>query len=69
MSLNGNDIAIFDAQGSATTGVTVYAKDAAKVVLQLGSANSGNFTVKIQGSTSTGTPDFSAAQSVSNHWD
>lgn len=37
--------------------------------IQFGSKNSGSFTVKFQISYSDDCPDFSAAESVSNHWD
>lgn len=58
-----------DAQGSAATGLNIFVEDADKIVLQVATANSANMTFKFQGSVSNGSPDFSAAQSVSNHWD
>jgi hypothetical protein len=60
---------ILDAKAATGIGTPIHVQDADKVVLSLGTASSANLTVKFQGSVSEDMPDFSAAQSVSNHWD
>lgn len=62
-------ITILNAQAATGTGVTVKVKDYRHIVLSFGTAGNANLTVKFQGSVSDSAPDFSAAQSVSNHWD
>lgn len=60
---------IFSAKGTTGIGNNINVKDFRHAVIMFGSASSANLTVKFQGSISTDAPDFSAAQSVSNHWD
>lgn len=59
---------IFDAAAAASTGTVVGVADYMNLQLQLGTASSANFTIKIQGSMSETAPDFSAAATVANHW-
>jgi hypothetical protein len=60
---------IFSAKAATGTGTAILVKDFRHILLQFGSASSANLTVKFQGSFSEVMPDFSAAQSVANHWD
>jgi hypothetical protein len=60
---------IFSAQAATGTGVVHEVSSFRNVLLQIGTASSANLTLKIQGSFSDAAPDFSAAQSVANHWD
>jgi len=60
---------ILSAKATTGIGTSWYCEDWMHAMLQFGSAGSGNFTVKFQISMSDDCPDFSAAQSVSNHWD
>ena len=60
---------IFAAKDAAATGLAHMVQGFDKLFLQLGTASSCNATVKIQGSWSKDKPDFSAAQTVANHWD
>jgi len=57
--------------GSVSTGETMNVEDFNHLILQLASDGGAdaNLTVKFQGSVSDEAPDFSAAQSVTNHWD
>lgn len=59
---------IFDAAAAASTGRVIDVQDFRNIMLQLGTASSANFTIKIQASFSETAPDFSAAATVSNHW-
>lgn len=56
---------------SASTGVAINVEDFRNVVFQVATDGGGDaaLTVKFQGSVSDDAPDFSAAQSDSNHWD
>ncbi len=60
---------IFSAKAATGTGTALLVEDYKTAVLQIGTASSANLTMKIQTSDSDTCPDFSAAQSVSNHWD
>ena len=62
-------LTIFSAKGGTGTGLSHFMLDYDKIFLQLGTASSCNATVKFQGSFSDTPPDFSGAQSVTNHWD
>lgn len=50
-------------------GTSINVTDFRHLLMEFGTASSANMTVKFQGSLSDTAPDFSAAQSVSNHWD
>jgi len=58
-----------DAVAATGEGSAIPVGEYRHVVLQVGSANSANLTVKFQGSISEDSPDFGAAQTVANHWD
>ena len=57
------------AVGAAATGNVFSSNDFRDVVIQLSASNGAQATVKIQASMSDTAPDFSAAQSPTNHWD
>ena len=59
---------MFSAKAATGTATAIPAGDYEKVVFQLGSASSGNYTLKFQISNSVAQPDFSSAASVTNHW-
>jgi len=69
MSRAQNSAYILNAVASASTGTALLVQDYRHLILALDTANSANFTVKVQGSIQEDLPDFSAAQSVSNRWD
>lgn len=60
---------ILSAKAATGIGTAQYIEDWKIVLLQFATASSANMTVKFQISYSDTCPDFSAAQSVSNHWD
>jgi len=60
---------IFSAADAAATGKAHFVENADKMVFEFATASSANLTVKFQGSISDTQPDFSAAQTASNHWD
>lgn len=65
---------ILDAQAATGTGRVIDVRDFRNCVVKIGTASSANLTVKCQGAIASAAtpntpPDFSAAQSVSNHWD
>lgn len=62
-------VTIFDAKAATGTATAQAINGLDHIYLQVGTASSGNLTCKFQVSYSTTAPDFSAAQSVSNHWD
>lgn len=66
---NSGLLNIFAAKGATGTGVAHRFEDYNKIFFKFGSASSANLTVKFQISFSNEQPDFSASQSVSNHWD
>jgi len=55
----------------AATGIdtSINVSDWQNLLVQFGSASSANLTVKFVGSFSEACPDWTAAASVSNHWD
>lgn len=61
--------AVFTAKGGTGTGNSILIQDYEYVVFKLATASNANFTIKFQGSNSETAPDFSAAQTVANHWD
>jgi len=61
-------ITIFNAKNADGAGLSFLCEDFETVMLQLGTTGSANMTVKFQGSLSDTCPDFSAAQSPTNHW-
>lgn len=65
----GSELVILNAKAATGIGTPIPVENADKLVLSFGTASSGNLTVKFQGSISDTMPDFSAAQSVTNHWD
>ena len=60
---------IFNAATAASTGLEQLVEDYRHLILALHTADSANFTIKIQGSISQDKPDFSAAQTPANSWD
>jgi hypothetical protein len=60
---------IFDEAEAASTGAILQAEDWKFVLLTLSSSDTGDFTVKFQGSMSDDAPNFGAARSVSNRWE
>ena len=61
--------AIFTAKAATGIGNTIPVHELGNVIFQLGGALNSSLTVKFQGSVSDAAPDFSAAQSPTNHWD
>jgi hypothetical protein len=66
---NYKEYTILNAKATTGIGNTIDVKDYRHVILSLATASSANLTVKFAGSISGDAPTFSAAQSVSNHWD
>lgn len=60
---------ILNAKAATGIGSSIKVDDYKDLIMSFGTASSANLTVKFQGSISDTAPDFSAAQSVSNHWD
>ena len=60
---------MLSAKAADGIGANINVTDFRHILLEFGTASSANMTVKFQGSLSDTAPDFSAAQSVSNHWD
>ena len=60
---------ILDAKAAIGSGKVFNVSDYKFITIMLGTAGSANLTVKCQGSIGDDAPDFSAPQSVSNHWD
>lgn len=57
------------AKAATGVGTAIDVADYRHIVLQFSTASSANLTIKFAGSASATAPDFSAAQSLSNHWD
>lgn len=66
---DAKDATILNAAAAASTGTGFDVSRFRHLVVSVGTASSANLTVKFQGSIQITQPDFSAAQSVSNHWD
>lgn len=66
---NSGLLNIFSAKGATGTGTAHKMEDYDRIFFKFGSASSANLTVKFQISNSEVCPTFSAAQSVTNHWD
>jgi len=66
---NSGLLNIFAAKGATGTGTAHKMEDYDKIFFKYGTATSANCTVKFQISNSEAVPDFSASQSVTNHWD
>jgi len=64
-----NEQYIFREKDEASTGVAIQAEDWKFVLLTLSSSDTGNFTIKFQGSMSDTCPNFAAARTVSNRWE
>ena len=60
---------IFAAKGATGTGTAHKMESYDRIFFRFGTASSANLTVKFQMSMSNDKPDFSAAQSATNHWD
>lgn len=60
---------ILSAKAATGTGVSFDVSDYEHIIVSFATASSANLTVKFQGALSNTSPDFSAAQSVSNMWD
>ena len=60
---------IFAAKAATGTGTAHKMEDYSRIFFRFGTATSANLTVKFQVSFSDSQPDFSASQSVTNHWD
>ena len=60
---------VLDAKAATGIGVPMDVTDYDSIVLDFGTASSGNLTVKFQGSMAKAMPDFGAAQTVANQWD
>jgi hypothetical protein len=58
-----------NAVAATGAGSAIPVQEYRHIVLQVGSANSANLTVKFQGSLSDDAPNFDGAQTVANHWD
>jgi len=60
---------IFNAKAATGTGNAFLVEDFKTIVFSYGTAATSTLTLKFQGSISDTCPDFSASQSVTNHWD
>ena len=60
---------ILDAKAAPGVGNSIHVGDSRHIIISVGTASSANLTCKFQGSIAETAPDFSAAQSVANHWD
>ncbi len=60
---------ILDAAAATGVGTAMHTPDFDDLTLQVSAALNSTLTFKVQGSVSTTCPDFSAAQSSTNHWD
>jgi hypothetical protein len=60
---------VFVAAAATSTGRAYPVEDFDKIIFQLGTASSANFTLKFQASYSDTCPDFSAPATATNHWD
>ena len=71
MSRNNAPLTLFDAKGATGVSNVIRVKDNRFVVISVATdgGTDANLTVKFQGSIQVVAPDFSAAQSVSNHYD
>lgn len=64
----------FDAKAATGVSSVIDVRDFRNCVVKIGTASSGNLTLKAQGAVASAAtpntpPDFAAAQSVTNHWD
>lgn len=64
-------VTILDAKGATGVGTTFNVEKFRHLVLSFATDGGGDaaLTVKFQGSIQQAKPDFSAAQTVTNHWD
>lgn len=75
LTANGAPINITDTGTGTHTwtmhdiGRNILVQDFVTSVLSLSTAGTANFVIKFQGSIQDTCPDFSAAQTVANHWD
>lgn len=69
MKRSSQEYTILSAKAATGTGVNIFTQDFRNIIFSLGTASSANLTVKFQGSIQDASPDFSAAQSVTNQWD
>ena len=60
---------ILDAKAATGIGTPFFVGDFRHIALQLSAPANASFTVKFQASCSEAMPDFSAAQTATNHWD
>lgn len=62
---------IFEDKGATGVGTAINVEDFKHHIFQVATDGGGDaaLTVKFQGSISDDAPDFSAAQSATNHWD
>ena len=65
---------ILNAKASTGTGSVIDVRDYRDCIVKIGTTTSGNLTVKCQGAVASAAtpdtpPDFTAAQSATNHWD
>lgn len=63
------EMTMFSAKAATGVSTVFNVSDYRNITLIFGTASSANLTIKFQASASDTCPDFSAAQSVSNHWD
>lgn len=59
---------MLDAASTAVTGLAMDIAAFKTMVLEIDTANSANFTLKVQGSLATVKPDFTAASTPANPW-
>lgn len=77
MSISGRQVVhykILDAKSTTGIGNVIDVRDFRNAIVKIGTSGSANCTVKAQGcitdpATDFIAPDFSASQSVTNHWD
>jgi hypothetical protein len=62
---------IFEDKGATGVGTAINVEDFIHIIFQVATdgGDDATLTVKFQGSISDDAPDFSAAQSATNHWD
>jgi hypothetical protein len=63
------EVAVHSTKAATGVGTTVNVEDFQHIVVKVSAAVNSTLTFKFQGSISDTGPDFSAAQSATNHWD
>jgi len=58
-----------NAQAATGAGLALDVSNYRHIVVSIGTASSGNLTVKFQGSVAKDAPTWGSAQSATNHWD